>query len=407
LHILIITTNGITQEFDSWPERLQARALAQHGHKVRAYTYLGKKSWNKVQHEVIDGVEVKRLHHRQWLSLDLIKALWRDPRPDVVHLHHLSNQFCYLAVLICKLRRIPIVMTPHGLFHDPYLVYDRDRPFDSPARYDEIIQTIPQMLKALLQRFKPKRALKNYLMHAPLRQVNKVIALSEHGRGVLLKLGLKAEKITIIPNAIDPDWFESVEPAPKSHDELRILYLGQLKYRKGFDLLAKAILPVVERFPQARFVFATHSPIQRSDLLDIVDEAGVRGYIQLPEHVSDSEKAALFLGSDLYVLPTRYEGFGIPLLEAMSAGCPVISTNIPVIDEIIKNEVNGLLFEYDNPQSLAQAIIHALENPLLRHKLAENGRREVEKYYTPKIVEQLEAVYREVCGKPTQVVRPK
>ncbi len=406
MHILIITTNGITQEFDSWPERLQARALAQRGHRVRAYTYLGKKSWNKVQHEVIDGVEVKRLRHRQWLSLDLVKALWSDPRPDVVHLHHLSNQFSYLTVLICKLRRIPMVMTPHGLFHDPYLVFDRDRPFDSPARYDEIVQTIPQMLKALLQRFKPKRALKNYLMHAPLRQVNKVIALSEHGRGVLLKLGLESEKITVIPNAIDPDWLESVEPAPKSHDELRILYLGQLKYRKGFDLLAKAILPVVQRFPQARFVFATHSPIHRDDLLEIVDEAGVRGYIQLPEHVSDKEKAALFLGSDLYVLPTRYEGFGIPLLEAMSAGCAVISSKIPVIDEIIKNGVNGLLFEYDNPQSLAQSIIHALENPLLRHKLAENGRREVEKYYTPKIVEQLEVVYREVCGKTIPAVRP-
>lgn len=397
---MIITTNGITRESVSWPERVYARALVKAGYEVSAYVYLGNQSWNKEKREVIDGVEVKRLRHRQWLSFDLIKCLLRDQRPDVVHLYHHSNQFNYLATLICRMRRIPVVLSPLGMLHDPYLVDDRDRPLETPPKYDEIITTLPQLFKSLLHRFKPKRAIKNYLWHAPILQAKKVVALSEHEREVLIKLGVKRERTEVIPIAQDQDWLEGIEPAPKSHDELRIFYLGQLKYRKGFDLLAKAIPAIIQQYPQARFIFAGHSPIHRDDLLSIVDETGMRGYIQLPTHLSEEEKAALFLSSDLYVLPTRYEGFGIPLLESMSAGCPVISTRIPVIDEIVTHGVNGLLFDYDNAASLASTINHALENPFLRHKLSENGKEAVKKYFTPQIMKQFEKLYSEVCTKP-------
>ncbi|WP_342395807.1 glycosyltransferase family 4 protein [Candidatus Chlorohelix sp.] len=400
MRILIITTNGITREFVSWPERVYARALVKAGHEVHAYVYLGTQSWNKEKREVIDGVKVKRLTHRQWFSLDLIKYLLRDPRPDVVHLFHHSNQFNYLATLICRLLGIPVVLSPFGMLHDPYLVDDRDRPLETPPKYDEIITTLPQLFKTLLHRFRPKRAIKNYLWHAPILQAKKVVALSEHEREVLIKLGVRPERTAVIPIAQDSDWLEGIKPAPKSHDELRIFFLGQLKYRKGFDLLAKAIPAIIQKYPQARFIFAGHSPIHRDDLLNIVDEAGMRGYIQLPTHLSEEEKAALFLSSDLYVLPTRYEGFGIPLLESMSAGCPVISTRIPVIDEIITEGVNGLLFDYDNAASLASTINHALENPFLRHKLSENGKTAVKKYFTPQIIQQLEKLYTEVCKKP-------
>jgi glycosyltransferase involved in cell wall biosynthesis len=255
-------------------------------------------------------------------------------------------------------------------------------------------------LKYLFHRFKPKRGLKNYLTHAPLRMADRLVALSSHDREVLIKLGVKPEKIAIIPNAIDPDWHTGVEPAHKSHDEMRVLFLGQFKYRKGFDLLVKAMPAVIKRFPEARFIFPGHSPVHKDDLLQLLDEGGVRGYAQLPGFVSEREKAALFLSSEVYVLPTRYEGFGIPLIEAMSAGCPVVSSDIPVINEIIKDGQTGLLFEYNNHEKLAEVLVHILENPLLRHKLAENGRREAEKYYTPRVIKQLEALYREACGLP-------
>ncbi len=393
MRITIITTNGITTEFNSWPERLQARGLARRGHVIEAFAYTGNKSWNKAQEETIDGVRVRRVK-ASWFSPAIFKALLLGPRPDVVHVHHLSNQFAFSAALACKIRRIPLIMTPHGLFHDPYLVADRDRPFDAPARYDEIILTLPQLFGALRRQFKFKRHIKNFLMHAPLRMADRVIALSQHGRGVLLRLGLDESKIRIAPNAIDPDWLDNIEPAPKQGDP-QILYLGQLKYRKGFDLLARAMPAVVAKFPDVRFVFAGHSPIHESELLKLVEQGGVKANLIAPGHLSDAEKAAYFLASDLYVLPTRYEGFGIPLIEAMSANCPVISSRIPVIDEIIQDGENGLLAAPEDPADLARVIIRALEDIVLRARLIEGGQRSVTAYYTPNLIDQLEQIYRD------------
>jgi len=394
LKIAIITTNGITSQFYSWPERLQARGLAGRGHQIKAYTYLGSKSWNRARQETIDGVAVRRMR-QSWFSFSLWRELLLGERPDIVHLHHLSNQFNFSATLACKLRGVPVVITPHGLFHDPYLVVDRDRPFDAPPRYNEIIMRVTDLFTALRHQFKPKRHLKNFMTHAPLKMADRVIALSQHGRGVLLRLGLPDKRICIAPNAIDQNWLEGIVPAPKL-GQPQILYLGQLKYRKGFDLLARAMPLIVKKFPQARFVFAGHSPVHQAELLRLVKESGLKGNVVLPGNLSEQDKAAYFLASDLYVLPTRYEGFGIPLLEAMSAGCPVVSSAIPVIDEIIKDGENGLLAPPENPTELAQVILRVLEDQNLQHHLIEGGRKAVAAYYTPLLIDQLERLYREV-----------
>ncbi|MEI6043229.1 MAG: glycosyltransferase family 4 protein [Chloroflexota bacterium] len=397
MKITIITTNGITTEFNSWPERLQSRGLASRGHTVRAFTYAGTKSWNRERQEVIDGVEVQRLK-QSWFSLELWQILlWGSPRPDVVHMQHLSNQFAFCAALACNLRGIPVVITPQGPFHDPFLVADRDRPYNAPPRYQDIIMNPLQLIPALLRRFKPKRHLRNYLTHAPLKMADRIIASSRHERGVWIKLGLNPAKVVIAPNVIDPDWLKGVKAAPKV-GQPQILYLGQLKYRKGFDLLARAIPLVVKEIPEARFIFAGHSPIHQYELLKLVEEGGVKDKVVFPGQLSDEEKAAYFLASDLYVLPTRYEGFGIPLLEAMSAGCPVVSTNIPVVNEIIQDGENGLLAPPEDPVGLAKAIVRVLQDETLSNHLREGGRKAVVAYYTPLLIDQLEQLYKEIIA---------
>jgi glycosyltransferase involved in cell wall biosynthesis len=395
LRIDVLTTNGLTRDFRSWPERLQARALVRRGHSVRAFAYLGDRPWNAAPREEIDGVAVLRVRRRGFWSAELARAAARGPRPDVLHIHHLSNQLAFQAALSARRRGVPVVVTPHGPFHDPWLVADRDRPYDAPPRYSEIVQTPWQLVASLAH---PRRALRNFLTHSPLRLAHRVVALSAHERGVLLELGLPADRIVVVPNAVDLDWLGDTPPLPKPPGELRVLFLGQLKYRKGFDLLARAIPKVAARLPQARFVFAGHSPIHRAELLRLLDEGGVRPLAEVREETSEEEKAALFLGSDLYVLPTRYEGFGIPLLEAWSAGCAVVTTRLPVLDEIVRDGETGLLFTYDDADDLAATIVRALEDPALRKRLADAGRREVGRFGTDAITDRLETIYRELAS---------
>jgi glycosyltransferase involved in cell wall biosynthesis len=101
-----------------------------------------------------------------------------------------------------------------------------------------------------------------------------------------------------------------------------------------------------------------------------------------------------YAASDVFVFPTRYEGFGIPLLEAMACRVPIVTTNIPVIDEIIKDGQTGVLTKLNDPDDLAQKILLVLRNDELRHRIVDNGRRRVESFYTDRMLaERTEQVY--------------
>src|SRR4051812_30805499 len=98
MEILIVTTGGITRLFRNWPEVLLAKALARRGHRVRALTYYDAKSDALNQHqENIDGVEVQRVQPTGWLTREFWNTLTGGPKPDVIHIQHLRNQFSYQA----------------------------------------------------------------------------------------------------------------------------------------------------------------------------------------------------------------------------------------------------------------------------------------------------------------------
>ena len=134
LRVAIVTTFGISQKYRSFPEYQQAAGLVRASQQVRAYTYAeAAGEWGAGRHEVIAGAEVVRVPHRGWWAPRLVRAIAAD-RPDLVHIHHWSNQFAYGAALAGRARGFPYVFTPHGLLHDRFLVDDRDRPYDPPRR---------------------------------------------------------------------------------------------------------------------------------------------------------------------------------------------------------------------------------------------------------------------------------
>jgi glycogen synthase len=113
--------------------------------------------------------------------------------------------------------------------------------------------------------------------------------------------------------------------------------------------------------------------------------------------ISEEEKLALLRASDVLPFPSRYEGFGLPLLEGMAAETPVISTDIPVVNEIIEHGNNGLLIPYDDSAALACTLLDVLEDANLRARLVAGGRATLATRFVP---EQLAArvleVYRSI-----------
>lgn len=400
LRLAIVTTFGISAKYPSFPEYQQAAGLVRAGQQVRAYTYAeAAGEWGAGRREVIAGAEVRRVPHRGWWAPRLATAIAAD-RPAVVHIHHWSNQLAFSAALACRARGIPYVFTPHGILHDRFLVADRDRPYERPPDWRRLVWRAPDLLRLAVRTRSPRKALRNYLTHHPLVNADLVIALSRAGERLYRELGIPAARLRVIPNGIDLGWAE-VPAADAWRDRWPrpvIAFIGQLKYRKGWDLLLRAAPAVLQHHPTATFVFNTHSPVAQTEFTRLVEELGIGRHVHLLHRIDEEEKARLFRAADVLCLPTRYEGFGLPIAEAMAAGLPVVATRLPVIDEMVTDGYDGVLVPYDDPAALAVALSDLLADAPRRARLAANARASVRRFDIDRVVADLLIAYRELAA---------
>jgi glycogen synthase len=402
MRVAIVTTAGVTRQFRQWPEAILGRALVARGHKVAAFTIHEEGSEiTGERREDVDGIDTYRLPlSKLWLAPGLLLPLLRF-RPDVIHLFHLRNGLNWQATLLAKLLRAPVVFTVVGPFHDPYLVDDRERPYQGQMYPHRLIYTPGQMVRRLVSaRFrKPLSIWQNFCMHYPLRAADRLIGLSRHEVSVLQLLRLPAARVRRIPLWIDVPHIDSVPfgPSPAGdYPSPHVLFLGQLKERKGYDTLALAMPLVLSKSPGVSFLFAGQNPARAEHLTSICRDNGTLDNLVLLGKVSEEDKVRLMRGSDCLVYPTRYESFGLPPLEAMAAGCPVVASNLPVVSEMIRNGENGILVEPESPEALAEGILTVLGDATLRDRLVREGRRTLNRYNEAEIMDRIEAVYAEV-----------
>lgn len=405
MKILIVTTYGFDPAFPSRPEQLQARALAARGHSVIAHEYLDRRyPGQSRRHEILrGGVPVHRAATLGFFAPEALLRLLHADRPDLIHLHHLRSLLGYQTVLAARRLGIPTLLTVHGLLHDGDLVHDRERPLEAPLRFDNLLTSPRRLLKRLLRGAHPRRAVRNYLIHAPLLHVDRLIALSRAERDLLVTIGAQPERVRVLPNAVDLSAYHpQARPSAGSGDRRSpqtVLFIGQLVPRKAFDLLARAMPLVLREAPSARFVFVSHNRAGEAELRRIVAEGGVEQHFELLGRVSEAEKLRLLAEAAVVAAPSRYEGFGIPLIEALAAGAPVVTTDVPACNEVITHERNGLLVPYDDVPALAAAIVRLLHDRELAARLRAVGRPEAfERYSATRLALALEELYRELVA---------
>lgn len=174
-----------------------------------------------------------------------------------------------------------------------------------------------------------------------------------------------------------------------------LLFVGQLTPRKGYDLALHAMPLILERYPTASLLMVSGiNHAERAKVDQLTQELGISQHVHFLGRVEDAELVGLFQECDVYLTPTRYEGFGLTLLEAMAAGATLVASNIPVVNEIVRDGENGLLADYDKPESIAQAALRLLDDADLRQAIKANGPRSVEMWYNPQdLVPTLERAY--------------
>jgi glycosyltransferase involved in cell wall biosynthesis len=229
--------------------------------------------------------------------------------------------------------------------------------------YDLDFLDAPERTRAEIRRDYPSLAAD----HA--RRADQVITISTHtADAIRSRLGVPSSHISICrPGA--PAWpRRTAEPVAGGC----ILFLGTLEPRKNLGVLLDAYSALLTARPDAPpLVLAGHIPDEAGNLVRRVRERPLAGRVELPGYVSEAEKAALFQRALVFVLPSHTEGFGIPAVEAMAVGVPVIAANRGALAETIGGA--GQLISADDPAALTDALTAVLFDATRRDWMREAG----------------------------------
>jgi glycosyltransferase involved in cell wall biosynthesis len=212
-----------------------------------------------------------------------------------------------------------------------------------------------------------------------------IVAVSAMTRRKLLEEGIQAERIVVIPNGITPVQVEGInrgevrKAAGVGAGDPFLLAVGRLVYSKAHELLIAAMPAVLEKFPNAKLGICGDG-VLLPQLEGQIQSLGLSGSVKLLGH---SDDVAKFLASaDVFVMPSLWEGLSIALLEAMSAGLPIIATQVEGMEEVVSEGVEGLLVSAGSIEALADAVAKILGNPQMRHNMGAAARAKVLGSYT-------------------------
>jgi glycosyltransferase involved in cell wall biosynthesis len=225
-----------------------------------------------------------------------------------------------------------------------------------------------------------------------LRRAAAVFTVSEASRRDLVAAaGVPEAKIRVTPNGVDPLFFEAHRTQPGARPYL--LGVGTLEPRKNLPTLLDAFarLRASGRDLDLRLVGRQGW----ADRLRI--EPALAPHVRLAGAVGDAELASLYAGAACFVLPSRYEGFGLPLAEALAAGAPAVASDIPALREVAGDA--ALYAPPGDAAMLARAIGEALDGGPETARRVERGRARVRRYSWEACAAATLAGYREVLGR--------
>jgi glycogen(starch) synthase len=236
-----------------------------------------------------------------------------------------------------------------------------------------------------------------------IRSSDRLIALSESERELLAYYYPDdCDRIRIVGNGIDDsDEAQQAAFAKRHADSPLVLYSGRLVERKGIHELLAAIPDVLDEEPRARFALAGGPPavegeeVARQWLPPELDR--YRSRIHFTGWLSPRQVEEWYRAADVLVVPSRYEPFGMVILEGMLHGLPIVAASVGGPAEILDDEQTGLLFPPRDAHALAKAVLRLVKSVSLRRRIGTAAAREVRsRWMWPRRVERMRAVYREL-----------
>ena len=296
---------------------------------------------------------------------------------------------------------VPIRLTRAGatLFHTPHYVL----PVLTPCRS---IVTIHDCIHLVFPQYLPGRLARAYARAAfwtAAHRARRILTVSEASkRDILRFLRVSEERVTVIHNAID----ERFDVAPPAEDVTRvreryqlhnrfIMYAGNIKPHKNLDRLIDAFARLRHNGFDDLTLLISGSEVSRyAGLRRAVHRYNLHRHVRFLGFQSEDTLSALYRLADVFVFPSLYEGFGLPPLEAMACGTPVVVSNVSSLPEVVGDA--GILVNPYDPESIADGIARVLTDDALRAALAAKGLARARQFSWETSVTRVRQIYEEV-----------
>ncbi len=287
------------------------------------------------------------------------------------------------------------------LFHAPHY----NAPLAAPC---PLVVTIHDLAHLVFPAMFPEPAARAYahaMFRAAVARARRLIAVSAFTRDELRRvLGVDPGRVTVIHHGLDPRWSPGAPTAAERRGlrrlgvgERYVLYVGNVKPHKNVLGLVEAFGALTGRREQ--LVIAGQRAAFRhgvDDLAGALRRSPARDRIVATGALPCDRIRALYRGATAVVLPSLYEGFGLPVLEAMACGAPVIASDRASIPEVADDA--AVLLDATVPDQLAAALERVLDDATLRRRLAARGLRRAAQFSWTRAAQAHVAVYREVVG---------
>jgi glycosyltransferase involved in cell wall biosynthesis len=231
-----------------------------------------------------------------------------------------------------------------------------------------------------------------------LPRADKVHAVSQGVADGLSEMRVLSSRLEVCPDPVRTMFFDSPDFS-KHPFEGRILFVGYLIKSKGLDNLLRAMRLLVDAGKSPRLKIVGKGP-ERSALERLAGRLGIGGRVNFTGPIPLHELAPHYRESDLFVLPSRYEGFGLVLIEAALCGLPIVASRVGGIPEAVVDGETALLTPPDDPRALASAISELFDNPDRARAMGEKGRQFArERFNWDRIMDETVAIWRRTAVK--------
>ena len=271
------------------------------------------------------------------------------------------------------------------------------------------VVTVHDVIQFVLPEYAWRKISRVYfgLVSAGARRAQAVITVSECSKQDIMKIiGLGPERIHVIGNAVDASLYpvrdawllasvrERYGIAPRF-----VLYFGGFDMRKNVPRLIEAYarLPEALRREYQLVIAGRYQHLGHPlypDPRQTVRGLGLEGNVIFTGQIREQDKAPLYSAATVFAFPSLYEGFGMPVLEAMACGTPVVTSNVSALPEVAGDA--GLLVNPYAPDAISEALAELLESAARREDLSRRGLERARRFTWPQVAEQTVRVYKQI-----------